>query len=166
MEENAAARFAAQGLSYWDAIKQAHHECGLAYSLGEDASVGASPAPADRLDASVYVCLTSNDIVIEVEQSRCALLAHLIHSAIKALQVCADCGSFNVGIHFSSLDQDDSDQVRAIARIRSRGKLDSRASDFGALELFGNMNVAKTDPWELVECIKRIERDSGLVRQL
>lgn len=166
MEENAAASFAAanKDLSYSDAIKRAHHECGLAYSPGEDGNHQASPAAlADRLDdTTVYVCLTSNDIVIEVEQSCSALLARLIYSAIQSLQICADCGSFNVGVHFSRLDQASGDQLKAVARIRSRGKLDSRASDFGALELFGSMNVAKVDPWQLIECIKRVERDSAL----
>ena len=83
MEQAAAARFAAatRDVSYSDAIQQAHHECELAYSFGSGSGSG-----------TVYVCVTSNDVVVEVEQSRSALLAQLIYSAITSLQICADCG--------------------------------------------------------------------------
>jgi hypothetical protein len=39
------------------------------------------------------------------------------------------------------------DGVGVTARVVSRGKATSRASDFGALEVFGDASIGHTSPW-------------------
>jgi hypothetical protein len=47
-----------------------------------------------------------------------------------------------------------------ICRIVSRGKLDSKASDFGGLEVFGGASIGHTDPFVLHEQIQNMLRAS------
>jgi hypothetical protein len=39
-----------------------------------------------------------------------------------------------------------------MARVVSRGKLTSAASDFGCLEVFGGASIGHTDPYKVLEC--------------
>jgi hypothetical protein len=44
-----------------------------------------------------------------------------------------------------------SDKPPVIARLVSRGKLSSAASDFGGLEVFGGASIGHTDPFIVVQ---------------
>ena len=39
------------------------------------------------------------------------------------------------------------------ARVLSRGQLSSRASDYGALEVFGGASIGHTSPWTLAAAL-------------
>lgn len=42
---------------------------------------------------------------------------------------------------------------RAVCRIVSRGKVSSRASDFGGLEVFGQASIGNTDPYGVYKAL-------------
>jgi hypothetical protein len=44
-----------------------------------------------------------------------------------------------------------------VARIVSRGRLTSLASDFGGLEVFGGASIGHTDPFAVVEALRKAQ---------
>lgn len=43
-----------------------------------------------------------------------------------------------------------------VARLVSRGKLSSQASDFGGLEVFGGASIGHTDPFRVVDALRAV----------
>jgi len=55
----------------------------------------------------------------------------------------------------SSSGSSSSPKAPVVVRLVSRGKLDSIASDFGGLEVFGGASIGHTDPYRVVEAINQ-----------
>ncbi len=52
-------------------------------------------------------------------------------------------------------------------RVVSRGKLDTLASDFGGLEVFGGASIAATDPYTVMDAIQaQIQHTVSQVRSV
>jgi len=45
--------------------------------------------------------------------------------------------------------------VPVVARIVSRGRLSSAASDFGGLEVFAGASIGHTDPWTVMQTLDK-----------
>lgn len=43
------------------------------------------------------------------------------------------------------------------SRVVSRGRLETLASDFGALEVFGGASIAATDPFAVAKAIRAVD---------
>lgn len=89
-----------------------------------------------------------------------ASFTRLMHLAMRALIDRCGVKTFNVALHGLSLTPSLPVQ-RITARIVSRGKLSSQASDFGALEVFGGASIGHTSPWCITAAIDEELRSRG-----
>lgn len=79
----------------------------------------------------------------------------LLHAALRTIIDELGCVTFNVGILNICVDENpetapSSDQAKprqVVARVVSRGKMSSAASDYGCLEVFGGASIGHTDPY-------------------
>eukprot|EP00873_Tetraselmis_striata_P017220 jgi/Tetstr1/437484/TSEL_026163.t1 len=141
---------------YYLDVLQAHRAAGLLCGCGEG---------ADRAWAYVYLApIKDMEIIIHARSLRSAGLHRLLHAALRTLIDDLGAVTFNVGVLNIQVEdgrEGEAEACRAIAdgvddpppvvaRIVSRGKLSSKASDFGALEVFGGASIGHTDPYGIM----------------
>ena len=97
----------------------------------------------------------------------------LLFTSLRALVDELGVSTFNVSIHNISLTggggggqapQGGGGVLRArgmplpvVARVVSRGRLSSQASDFGGLEVFGGASIGHTDPFRVAEALWQVQ---------
>ena len=125
------------------------------------------------LDGELAVCYASvaplKDCEVTVHGASAASPAFvlLLHLALRTLLDRCGVVSFNAAVEGLSLAPADSAPASACAdadalcaapggvtaRLLSRGKAASKASDFGALEVFGGASIGHTSPWTLMAAL-------------
>mmetsp|Transcript_40099 Transcript_40099/g.71979 ORF Transcript_40099/g.71979 Transcript_40099/m.71979 type:complete len:394 (-) Transcript_40099:103-1284(-) len=153
---------------YYLDILRAHRAAGLLCGCGEG---------EHRAWAYVHLSpIKDMEIVIQARGMRSSGLHRLLHAALRTLIDDLGVASFNVGVLNIQVDSEsapsrqfqanETDIARAIldgadedpplvARIVSRGKLSSKASDFGGLEVFGGASIGHTDPFSIAPLLRR-----------
>ncbi|BDA47698.1 hypothetical protein COCOBI_10-5490 [Coccomyxa sp. Obi] len=174
----AAQRYASAvpGADYYGDLIRAHRAAGLLleHALGDRrAWCYASLVPTKDME-----------LVVQGANLGCPCFQALLHTALRALIDRLGSATFNVGIFNircggqgsgvqSSLRRGESgaagDQMPGaleaptmnfgaeppvLARIVSRGKLSSRASDYGGLEVFGKASIGNTDPYRVFAALQ------------
>lgn len=154
----------------------------------EDTSAAAPAAPSATAHASL--CPTKDaEIVIHGDSLTCPAFQALFYCAMRALIDGLGVQSFNAGIHNiplqslrnnensgnSTIDQrhgednyinnskkGSKERCPVVARVVSRGKLTSAASDFGGLEVFAGASIGHTDPWMVIDALERAMRAANV----
>ncbi|KAK9905646.1 hypothetical protein WJX75_003820 [Coccomyxa subellipsoidea] len=162
----AAERYAAAlpGADYYGDLIRAHRAAGLMHehALGDKrAWCYASLAPTKDME-----------LVVQGASLGCPCFQLLLHTALRALIDRLGVATFNVGIFnvccsgdrnssapdvgATMLAADGTGYSRPpiLARIVSRGKSSSRASDYGGLEVFGKASIGNTDPYRVFAALQ------------
>jgi hypothetical protein len=116
--------------------------------------------------AHVSLCPTKDaEIVIHGDSLHCPAFQLLFYAALRALIDDLEVESFNAGIHniipiqcdnttaTTYIPSSGAARVPIVARVVSRGRLSSGASDFGGLEVFAGASIGHTDPWTVMEAL-------------
>jgi len=122
---------------YFSDLYKAHKAVGLGFSHKKN-KIFCSLTPVKDKE----VLILSNS----VRQS-----ADSIHKVLKSYKKMG-VQSFNVGIYLSPLDN--SWKIPIIVRIIDRGKLSTKTTDFGGMEVFAGTSVVETDPYKVFKKIK------------
>lgn len=156
-EKYACERFSGQydGASYYDALVEAHAAVGLATRW---AAVAEQDDSGSKATAYASICpLKDAEIVVHGASLRCPAFQALVFAALHALIGELGCQSFNAGFHNIPLasvrGSVSGGSVPVVARVVSRGRVGSAASDFGGLEVFGGASIGHTDPWRVKEAL-------------
>ena len=113
--------------------------------------------------ATAYACIAPYkdcECVVHGASATSPAFVRLLHVAMRALIDRCGITSFNACVLGMSITAAEApaeagegggaglvDGVGVTARVVSRGKATSRASDFGALEVFGDASIGHTSPW-------------------
>eukprot|EP01025_Chloroclados_australasicus_P055915 TRINITY_DN6865_c0_g2_i1.p1 TRINITY_DN6865_c0_g2~~TRINITY_DN6865_c0_g2_i1.p1 ORF type:complete len:380 (+),score=24.90 TRINITY_DN6865_c0_g2_i1:93-1142(+) len=128
-------------LNYWSDLIDAHNVVGLLTELSnQDQKSLCFP----------YLCPTKDmEMFILGGSLSDKSFAKSIYLALRTLIDVVGIQTFNVGIQNLDLEGNDFKEKPILARIVSRGKLSSAASDFGGLEVFGGASIGHMDPVKL-----------------
>ena len=131
------------GEEYYADFVAAHAALGLATSWGREGEAAVAVAAlCPWRDA---------EIVVHGASLRCGAFQTLVFVALRTLIDELGVQSFNAGIHNILVPGAVAVPAGApvVARIVSRGRLSSAASDFGGLEVFGGASIGHTDPFQV-----------------
>jgi hypothetical protein len=124
--------------------------------------------------ASAYACiapLKDCECVVRGASVGSPAFVRLLHLVLRTLLDRCGVATFNATVSGMSLEphaappaeaceqgeeeeeHECSDGAGVIARVVSRGHLASRASDYGALEVFGGASIGHTSPWALAAAL-------------
>ncbi len=123
------------------------------------------------------------ECVVHGASVACPAFVRLLHLALRTLlDRCGVC-SFNASVAGLTLsanaaapaeeapgggvEEDDLQMIMfggggVTARVLSRGQLTSRASDFGALEVFGGASIGHTSPWGVLAALDAEAAERGV----
>lgn len=139
-----------QGRDYLMDLLDAHTDAGLTRCIqdrGESAFCYASLTP-----------LKDKEIVVQGKDLGSLAFRRMLYTSLRALIDCMGVETFNLVIQNISLETHclQSDRPPVMARMVSRGSMQSKASDFGALEVFAGASLAHTDPYEVIQSVDKM----------
>ncbi|EIE23757.1 hypothetical protein COCSUDRAFT_63282 [Coccomyxa subellipsoidea C-169] len=152
------------GADYYGDLIRAHRAAGLLHEH----------AVGDKRAWCYASLVPTKDMELVVQGSglSCPCFQYLLHAALRALIDRLGVATFNVGIfnirygadvkssapHLAAsvqaVDGSGAPQPPILARIVSRGKTSSRASDYGGLEVFGKASIGNTDPYRVFAALQ------------
>lgn len=127
------------GQSYARDLIVALDQVGLAASISDNCFIAASPCPIKDMET----------IILGPKELNHPSFVKALFVSLRTLIDDLGVESFNVGIIKEVLEG------RIVARIVSRGKVSQTASDFGALEVIGGASIGHTDPYVVIEAIRK-----------
>ncbi|KAK3240162.1 hypothetical protein CYMTET_49980 [Cymbomonas tetramitiformis] len=135
---------------YYRDVARAHRAVGLLREFGTE---------GDKVQCYANMSpLKDMEVVLIGRHLTSSAFATALHNILRCLIDDRGVRTFNVGISGMALgsgqarEGSQAAQIAApvVARIVSRGSLKSRASDFGALELFGGSSIGHSDPYRVM----------------
>lgn len=138
------------GREYLSDLLDAHAEAGLARCLEKKGETGycyASLTP-----------LKDKEIVVQGNDLESQAFRRMLYVCLRALIDCMGVETFNLVIQNISLEEHAplANRPPIMARMVSRGSMQSKASDFGALEVFAGASLANTDPYAVIQGVDRM----------
>eukprot|EP00191_Tetraselmis_sp_GSL018_P023294 CAMPEP_0177624068 /NCGR_PEP_ID=MMETSP0419_2-20121207/29272_1 /TAXON_ID=582737 /ORGANISM="Tetraselmis sp., Strain GSL018" /LENGTH=222 /DNA_ID=CAMNT_0019124729 /DNA_START=845 /DNA_END=1513 /DNA_ORIENTATION=- len=141
---------------FYARLLRAHRAAGLLVGAGDG---------ADRAWGFVNLSPVKDmEVVVLAESLSSRGLHTLLNAALWVLTRDLGGAAFNVGVHNIEVDgswdppaegMDWASGTPIMARVVSRGKLSSRASDFGGLEVFGGASIGNTDPYIVMDLLSK-----------
>ena len=112
--------------------------------------------------AFASLCPTKDaEIVVVGAAITCPNFQLLFYSALRALIDELGVQTFNATLYNiplphinNSSSNNNSNNRPIVARVVSRGRLSSAASDYGGMEVFGGATIGHTDPWEVIKALE------------
>lgn len=139
-----------RGRDYLSDLLDAHAEAGLARCMQEKGERGfcyASLTP-----------LKDKEIVVQGNGLESQAFRRMLYTCLRALIDCMGVETFNLVIQNISLEEHapSANGPPIMARMVSRGSMQSKASDFGALEVFAGASLANTDPYFVIQGVDQM----------
>jgi hypothetical protein len=157
----AVAQLGSAGGCYYRSLLRAHRAAGLLRACAPPGGGGAAFLAAHL--APIKDC----EVLVVGSSLGSPAFCRALHAALRGLIEALGVQTFNVGVLNVAVGQAQQAQAQGgwgaaglgprpvLARVVSRGKLSSAASDYGTLEVVGGASIGHTDPYRVIAAVEQ-----------